>query len=119
MNGIEISGFDDFENLLQDMTISDLDEKKAMKKAIEVIAVGVERDTPIGNSGKLKKIKRSIKKEVFATVGKIELGAFYGMFDEYGTSHSKKHVGFFETSVNRTQDQAIEVLKNELLNKVG
>lgn len=116
-SGIEIDGFDDLENLLQDMTISDVDEKKAMKKAIEPIYQEVYANAP-ERTGKLKKqITKIVKKEDFATTGTIKLGAFYSMFEEFGTSQQKSHVGFFETSVNKTNNEAIEILTKELLDK--
>lgn len=119
MDGIEISGFDELENLLQDMTISDADEKKAMKKAIEPIYQEIYVNAPIGKTRKLKKqITKAVKKEDFATIGVIKLGAFYSMFEEFGTSKSKSHVGFFERSVNKTEKQALEILTKELIDKV-
>lgn len=114
-NGIELDGFDDLEQMLQDMTIDEADEKKAMKKAIEVIANEVDRNTPEGTTGRLKRIKKSVKKEGLATVGIVKMGAFYDIFQEFGTSYSKKNKGFFERSVNKTQNEALEVLSSELL----
>lgn len=114
-NSIEINGFEELEELLQDMTIDEADEKKAMKRAIEIIATEIEKNTPEGATGRLKKIKKSIKKEGFATVGTVKMGAFYDIFQEFGTSYSKKNKGFFERSVNKTQNEVLEVLSNELL----
>lgn len=115
MAGIELQGFEELENLLQDMTIDEYDEKKAIKKAIDIIANEVEKNTPMGATGRLKRLKKTVKKEGLATVGIIKMGAFYDIFQEFGTSKSKKNVGFFERSVNKTQDQAVEILSNELL----
>lgn len=115
MASIEIDGFDDLEELLQDMTITPADEKKAMKKALEPIYEEVMNNAP-DSSGDLKRqIKTSVKKEDFATVGTVKLGAWYSAFNEFGTSKSKKHIGFFERSVNSTKDQAIKILTEELL----
>lgn len=115
MATIEIDGFEDLEKLLQDMTITPADEKKAMKKALEPIAQEVERNAPEDKGNLKKQIKTSVKKEDFATVGEVKLGAWYSIFNEFGTSQSKKNVGFFERSVNKTKDEAIKILTNELL----
>lgn len=117
MASIELSGFDELENLLSDMTIDEADSKKAMKNAIEVLADEIERNTPEGSTGNLKKLKTKISKDGLAIKGTVKLGAFYGMFQEFGTSKSKSHVGFFERSVNSKKDNAINVLANELLNR--
>lgn len=114
-NSIEISGFDELENLLHNMTISDAQEKKAMKLAIVPIKEGLEQDTPRGKSGKLAKIITTVKKDGFATVGTLKLGAFYGMFQEYGTSRQRAHVGFFETVIRRTENEALAILTREML----
>lgn len=115
-SGIELSGFNELESLLQDMTIDEADEKKAMREAISIIGEEVEKNTPVGSTQRLKKsLKRQVKKEGFATVGIVRFGVFWDMFQEFGTSKSKKNVGFFERSVNRSQDNALNKLANELL----
>lgn len=117
MNGIEIEGLEELTQFTEDMTITESDERKAMKKALEPVAKQLTDDTPKGATKKLSKVRISIVREEFATVGKVRLGAWWDMFQEFGTSRSKKHVGFFERSINSTQDKAIEILSNELLNK--
>lgn len=114
-NGIEIDGFEDLEELVQDMVITEADEKKAMKKALEPIANEVERNTPEKTSKLKKSVIKSIKKESFATIGIVRMGRFYDVFQEFGTSKSKAHVGFFEKSVNKTEKEAIYILSKELL----
>lgn len=116
MAEIEFDGFDELESLLQEMTIDEADERRAMKKAIDIIGDEVDRNTPVGATQRLKKsLKRQVTKEGFATVGIVRFGVFYDLFQEFGTSRSKKNVGFFERSVNNTQDEALSVLANELL----
>jgi len=114
-NRIELSGFPELENLLHDMTISDAKEKKAMRLAIIPIKEGLEQSTPTGKTGKLGVIKTSVKKEGFATVGILKLGAFWGTFQEYGTSQQRHHVGFFDATIRRTEGAALAILTRELL----
>lgn len=118
MDGMEITGFEELQSFLTGMTMSESDEKKAMKIAIAPIATEVKNNTPQGYSKKLMNIKTTVTKEGFATVGTVKLGMFYGMFQEFGTSRSKRNAGFFERSVNATQDKAILILANEILKKV-
>lgn len=53
-DGIEIEGMEEFTEMLEDMTIDEADEKKAVRKGIEVVAKRVESNTPV-LTGKLKK----------------------------------------------------------------
>lgn len=117
MNGIELEGLEEWTNILEKATIDETDSKKAMRKAINELANAVAKDTPRGTTGKLSKIKKAVKSDGLAVVGEIKLGAFYGMFQEFGTSKSKKNKGFFDRSVTSTQDKAIEILSKELLDK--
>jgi len=118
MNGIEISGFEELERLVQGMTLTDGDASKAMKSAVKVIADEVDSNAPERTKNLKKNIKTTVTKEGFATVGTVKLGAFYSMFQEFGTSRSKKNAGFFERSVNARQDEAISILAKEILSKV-
>jgi len=118
MDGMEITGFEELEAFLTGVTITEADEKKAMRLAIEPIAAEVKGNTPKGFTKKLMNIKKTVTTEGFATVGTVKVGMYYGMFQEFGTSTNKRNVGFFERSVNATQDKAILILANEILKKV-
>jgi HK97 gp10 family phage protein len=114
-NGIEIDGFDGLEELLQDMTVTEQDEKRAMKKALSPITDEVTKNAP-SKSGRLKKsIKTSVKVEDFAVVGRVRINSFYGCFQEFGTSQQKANIGFFERSVNKSSGESINILAKELL----
>ena len=118
MNGIEITGFDELEDMLHDMTITDADEKRAMKSAITPVYDEVKSATPVGATHVMEdKVAMQVKKEDFATVGIVKMGAWYTMFEEFGTSTNKKWVGFFERAVNNTQDEATEILSTEMLGR--
>lgn len=116
MSSIEIEGMDEFTELLEEMTITEEDSKKAMRAAIKPIKEGLEKDTP-KDTGKLAKVKISVKSNHLSTIGTVRLGAWWDKFQEFGTSFQKKNVGFFERSTNRTQDEAVETLGKELLDK--
>lgn len=114
-NGFEVDGFEGLEEILKDMTITEEDEKRAMNKALTPILSEVKKNIP-SRTGKLKKsVIKNVKREGFAIVGTVRTGRFYDVFQEFGTSQQKANVGFFERSVNRTQNEAIAILSKELL----
>lgn len=117
MGYIELDGVEEWLSILEKATIDEADAKKAMRKTVNELANAIEKDTPKGTTGKLAKIKKTVKSDGLAVVGEIKLGAFYGMFQEFGTSKSKKNIGFFDRSVRSTQDKAIKILSKELLDK--
>lgn len=116
-NGIELEGMKEFTAMLENMTIDEADEKKAVRKAIKPIAEEIKKNTPVGEKGKLKKLSVTVKKEDLATVGTVRTTAFYDIFQEFGTSKQKKNVGYFDRSVKAKEDEAIGILSDELLNK--
>lgn len=118
MCGIKLEGLEEFEKLVEDMTITEMDAKKAIRKAINPIAKEIQNNTPRGYTGQLKRIKKSVKKEGLATVGTIKTTAFYDFMQEFGTSYQKANVGYFDRSIKATENKAIEILANELLDKV-
>lgn len=118
-DGIVIDGFDDLEELLQQMTISETDEKNAMKKALEPISNEIEKNTPEGNTKRLKRLKIQVKKEDLATVGIVKTTAFYDIFQEFGTSQQKSNVGYFERSVRSKENEAVSILFKNLLDKAN
>lgn len=117
MGGIEIDGLDEFQEMLEDMILTEADERKSMRKAIQVVAEQVEKDSPKGETGKLSKVKTSVKKDGLGIVGEVKSGAYWDIFQEFGTSKQKANVGYFDRAVTSTQDEALEILISELLSK--
>lgn len=119
MTGIEVTGLEDLIDDTENMTITDSDEKKIMKYAIEPAEQEVNNNAPKYKGDLQKNIKATVKKVDFATIGQIKLGQWYSMFTEYGTSQSKAHVGWFERSINNTLDEVMARLADGLFEKVG
>lgn len=115
---IEYSGFDELESLIQDMVITDQDERKAMKAAIKSVYDKTQNATPVRSTTLKKSEVMQVKKEDFATVGIVRYGVFWDLFNEFGTSKDKSHVGFFERAVNDTNDEVISILTENLTFKV-
>ena len=115
MSRIEIEGWDDLEKTLSELTIDKSKERVAMKTAIQPVAKELKANTPKGKTRRLSNVKAVVKQEEFATVGIVRSDAFYDIFQNYGTSKSKKNVGYFDKSIDSTQDLVIEVLAKTLL----
>lgn len=117
-DGIKLEGFDEFEDMLSRMNITDKEERSILENAVEPAFAALERDAPRGKTGKLSNIKFSIKKVGFATTATLRVGAYWGMFQEFGTSYQKAHVGFFERSIKSTEDKVINEMSKELFKKI-
>ena len=116
-DGIEIEGMEELTKLFEDMTLTETDERKAVKNGMEVVAKEIEKNTPV-LTGKLKKVKKSVKKEGFATIGIVRLGAWWDVFQEFGTSQQKHHAGFFDRAVKSSENEAVSIVAKELLEKI-
>lgn len=75
-DGIEIEGMEEFADMLENMTIDEADEKKAMREAIKPVAEEIEKNTP-KRTGKLSKLSKTVKKDGFATVGIVRTKQWY------------------------------------------
>lgn len=109
-SGIIIDGFEEFEELLEDMVLSDLDKRKAVKSGIEKVADKIEKYSPVGKTGKLKKIKIRVKNTGLAVEATANSEALYDVFQEFGTSEQKENVGYFEKAVKESTDEALEAM---------
>ncbi|MGL4569637.1 MAG: HK97-gp10 family putative phage morphogenesis protein [Clostridium sp.] len=115
---IELEGFEEFENLLGDMSLSFSDKRRAVKKGITLIGEELEKDTPVGESGKLSKIKISVKEIELATEGTARSNAFYDVFQNFGTSEQKAHVGYFDRSVEKNTSAAVSEVAKIIFDKM-
>ena len=104
---IKLEGMEELEKTIQDMTLDNRELRKAVKNGIDTIAKGLEKDSP-KKSGKLAKIKTNIKNNGLGIEGIARAGTFYSIFQEFGTSKQKAHVGYFENSVRQNADKAIK-----------
>lgn len=116
-SGIEFNGFDELERMLSDMQSTPEEEKKAMSRALKPIKKQVEKDTPVHSGVTKKSIKSSVSMRNYVIEGKIRITHFVAKFLEYGTVHSKKHVGFFGRAVEKGTDEAFDILYDELIGK--
>lgn len=106
------------EDLFKDMVFSSLDKRKAIKAGINVIAEGLEKDTPKGPTGKLAEIKVTVREKDLATEGIARSKSFYDIFQNFGTSEQKANVGYFERSVNQNEDKALSNVADIIFSKM-
>lgn len=106
------------EELFNNMVFSSLDKRKAVKAGINVIAEGLEKDTPKGATGELAEVKITVREKDLATEGLARSKAFYDIFQEFGTSEQKANVGYFERSVNSNSNKALSEMAEAIFNKM-
>lgn len=106
------------EELFDNMVFSSLDKRKAVKTGINVIAEGLEKDTPKGPTGELAEIKVTVREKDLATEGIARSKAFYDLFQNFGTSEQKANVGYFERSVDQNKDKALSDLAAIIFSKM-
>lgn len=115
---IVLEGMEEFEELLGDMVLDKNDEKKAVREGVKALAKGLEEDSPRGESGYLSKIKVSVKDTGLGIEGSAKSNAFYDKFQDYGTSEQKSNVGYFERSVKKNEEIAIEKVAETIFKKI-
>lgn len=111
---IEIIGFDDVFKDLDDMNISDIKKRKALKAGAEVIVKAVEDNSP-QRTGKMKGSWKSSIKKFDGNLGfEVRGNTPQDIENEFGSSKNKKHVGFFSRAVDRSADEAVAVIAREV-----
>ena len=118
MAGIEVEGFEELEDFLNDLKIDPPEERRVVKQALDVIKAAVEPNIPKDTGELQKSQKTSVTQSNGVTTGRYSVSKFYGRFLEFGTSKSKKHVGFFSKNVRKAEEKAIDTVAKELLKDV-
>lgn len=120
MASVKLTGMDDFFDKLQQMEISNNLEMRALSAGGNIIKANIIKNTPKGTVGKLEK-------GTTGKVGKLSNGemaykivvkAYYAGFVDWGTSKSKKNVGYFERAIEEVHKEAIEEVKKVILKEV-
>ena len=114
---VEIEGLDEVMSMFEDMNISEEDERRALNNSTKGLEKGLESATPKWKTKKLSKIKKSTKREGLGYTRTLSLGAFWDIFQEFGTSQQKHHVGFFERTVRQHENKVIDTLVKELIDR--
>lgn len=117
MSEIELEGFEEVEDLLNDLILDEATERKAVKVGLDIIADSIEENSPV-KTGRLKKIKRKIRNTGLAMEGIANSTAFYDKFQDLGTSQQKANVGYFDRAVDEAIDKAVQASAEILFSKV-
>ncbi|MGL4571795.1 MAG: HK97-gp10 family putative phage morphogenesis protein [Clostridium sp.] len=111
---IEVDGLEELQEFMEGMIIDDTTEMKAVRKGIKVMAKSIEDNSPVGQTGKLKKMKTKVKKTPFGAEGIANSTVFYDKFQEFGTSQQKANVGYFDRAVEDASDEAVRVVADTI-----
>lgn len=117
-NGIDISGLDELIEFNEKLLLTQDEEKAIVKKSIVPIKRALISTTPKGETGQLSKVKVRVRKLKFGVQGEVKGGAYYDRFQEYGTSFSKKNVGYFDKAIRQSEREAIDISEKELFKKI-
>ncbi|WP_195948146.1 HK97-gp10 family putative phage morphogenesis protein [Paraclostridium bifermentans] len=115
---IELDGFEEFQEFIEDMSLDISTKRQAVRVGINEIGKGLENDTPVGLTGELAEIKTSVKENALATEGTAKSNAFYDVFQNFGTSEQKAHVGYFDRSVESNTEEAISKVAETIFKKM-
>ncbi len=117
MSRIEVDGMDELMEMLNKMTISESDERKAMQLAIEPVREAVEKNTPIDTGKAKSSVKAKVSRKQGEIIGTVFIDELYLRHQEYGTSRQNKNVGFFARAVRASKDEALRLLKDNLIKR--
>lgn len=117
-NSIEVEGMEELSDLFREMSLTEKDERKALRNGIKIIADTIEKNTPHGPTGELAKIKTGVRNTGLGMEAKAQSKAFYDVFQEFGTSQQKENVGYFENSVEDSKNEAIEEVAKVAFSKI-
>ena len=112
---IEIRGFDDIFDMLDDMNISDKKKRRALKEGVEIVRQAVIDNSPVA-TGNMKKRWKSTIKRFDGNLGfEVKGDTVQDIENEFGSSKNKKHIGFFSKAVDKVSDKVINIIANEVL----
>lgn len=117
-NSIEVDGMEELSDLFREMSLTEKDERKALRNGITIIANTIEKNTPRGPTEKLAEIKTGIRNTGLGMEAKAQSKAFYDAFQEFGTSQQKENIGYFENSVEDSKNEAIEEVAKVVFEKI-
>lgn len=113
--GIEIKGFDDIFEELDDMNISDRKKRNALREGAEIVKQAVIDNSPV-KSGDMRKSWKSKIKRFDGDLGfEVRGDTPQDIENEFGSSTNKKHIGFFSNAVDKVADKAVNIIAKEIL----
>lgn len=118
MASLEIEGFEEFEKFIsEDMVLDEGIKRKGVKAGITKIGKAIEKNSP-QKSGRLSKVKVRVKNIGLAIEGAASSKEFYDIFQNFGTSEQKAHVGYFDRAVDESSNEAVEEVAEIIFRKM-
>lgn len=112
--GLEIKGFDDVFEELDDMNISDAKKRRALRNGAEIILNSIQKNSP-ERTGSMKKRWKSKIKRIDGNLGfEIKGDTPQDIENEFGSTTNKKHIGFFSNAVDDVANEAISIIVKEV-----
>lgn len=112
---IEIKGFNDIFKDLDDMNISDKKKRIALKEGAEIVKQSIIDNSPV-KTGNMKKRWKSTIKRFDGNLGfEVKGDTIEDIYNEFGSSDNKKHIGFFSNAVDKVADNAVNIISKGVL----
>ena len=111
----KVEGFDDFFDEVANMEISTTKKRRVLNEVGDVFVKGIEPYLPKRSGRYRRMLAKHIKQLDEGLSVVVNSKAYYDVFDEFGTSQSKKSVGSFERGVNAVADKAVETAMKGLI----
>lgn len=112
---IRIEGFEDIFKDLDDMNISDIKKKRALNSGAEVVLKSVVDNSPV-LTGTMKKRWKSRIRRIDGDLGfEVKGDTVQDIYNEFGSSKNKEHIGFFSKAVDEVSDKAVRIIMGEVL----
>ena len=113
--GIKLEGFEDIFSTLDDMDISDKKKKKALKSGVEIVRQAVIDNSPV-RTGRMKKRWKARIRRIDGDLGfEVKGDTVEDIYNEFGSSGNKKHIGFFSNAVDGVTEKAIKTIAEGVL----
>ena len=107
---LKLEGLQEFIDDLEETSISEADKERALNKAVIPLHNNIVDNAP----EKTGNLKKSFKKKVKGNTAIVTSDERYAFILEYGSSHTKKHMGYFTSAVEESEDAVLDILEEEL-----
>lgn len=107
---LTVNGLDTLIEEFEKGAISDNDKKRALTKAVDPLYENIVDKAP----EKTGNLKKSFKKKVNKSSAIVSSEERYAYILEYGSSHTKKHMGYFSNAVEDVEDKILDIIEDEL-----
>lgn len=113
-NNFDIEGLEDLVDFLDDMEISEQLERKTLNAMGDVALEGAKNNAPV-DTGKLKNsIKKSVRKGEEGLIVEVGTNRVSASMTDWGTSKSRKNVGWFERGIDEVEDKILDAALESL-----